>query len=116
MCKTHDSHGLTNAHFYTMSLARYVTKFLTNRYLLALAAFAVWMVFFDEKNFFAQRQRQAELDALNQKLEYYQTQLEATNQQLKNLDNNPAALEKYAREKYFMKRSNEEVYVVDTAQ
>jgi cell division protein FtsB len=64
----------------------------------------------------AQRQRQAELDALNQKLEYYQTQLEATNQQLKNLDNNPAALEKYAREKYFMKRSNEEVYVVDTAQ
>ncbi|TAD84980.1 MAG: septum formation initiator family protein [Bacteroidetes bacterium] len=97
-----------------MGWVQSVIKILTNRYLLALAALAVWMLFFDEKNYFAQRKRQAELDDLTQKISHYQAQLELTNEQLKSLDSSPAALEKFVREKYFMKRSNEEVFVIDT--
>ena len=87
---------------------------LSNRYWLAIAAFAVWIIFFDESNLFVQRQRTRELNELNKKIVYYKGQVAQTRQELKDLQNDPAILEKYAREKYFMKRDNEEVFVVDS--
>jgi cell division protein DivIC len=87
-------------------------KILTNRYLLASAAFGVWMLFFDKNDYFTQRQRAVELQQLNDKISYYQHQIETTRQELQALQNDPFTLEKYAREKYYMKRANEEVFVV----
>ncbi len=83
-----------------------------NRYVLALAAFLVWMAFFDKNDFFTQRQRAAELDALNEKIEYYRQQISTSQQELQALQNDPGTLERYAREKYFMKRPNEDIYVL----
>ena len=97
-----------------MKLFRSVIKLLSNRYWLAIAAFAVWIIFFDESNLFVQRQRTRELNELNKKIEYSKGQVAQTRQELKDLQNDPAILEKYAREKYFMKRDNEEVFVVDS--
>ena len=48
-----------------MKLFRSVIKLLSNRYWLAIAAFAVWIIFFDESNLFVQRQRTRELNELN---------------------------------------------------
>lgn len=93
----------------TFSLLR---KLLFNRYVLALAAFCTWVLFFDKNDFFTQRQRHAELEELNQKIAYYQQQIAQTQQELRALDNDPSTLEKYAREKYFMKRPNEDIYVL----
>lgn len=90
-------------------------KIVLNRYLLAMAAFGVWMAFFDKNDFFVQRQRAAELDELNEKIEYYKEQIQHTKKELQALDNDPAMLEKYAREKYYMKRPNEDVFVVPGA-
>jgi cell division protein FtsB len=98
-----------------MKIARILVKIFANRYLLAVTAFAVWIIFFDENNLFVQRQRTKELSELRKKIEYYKTQVEDTKKELKDLQNDPATLEKYAREKYFMKRDNEDVYVIDTA-
>ncbi|MCU0335972.1 MAG: septum formation initiator family protein [Chitinophagaceae bacterium] len=83
-----------------------------NRYVLALAAFAVWMAFFDKNDFFTQQARKAELEALNEKIGYYRQQIAATQQELQALQNDPGTLERYAREKYFMKRPNEDIYVL----
>lgn len=91
-------------------------KIITNRYLLSLAGFSVWILFFDKNDFFTQRQRAAELEELNTKISYYKEQIEATRQELNALQNDPFTLEKYAREKYYMKRANEEVFVVPKAQ
>ena len=85
---------------------------LTNRYLLASAAFGVWMLFFDKNDYFTQRQRAQELQELNDKITYYQQQIDATRHELQALQNDPFTLEKYAREKYYMKRANEEIFVV----
>lgn len=90
-------------------------KILTNRYLLASAAFGIWMLFFDKNDYFTQRQRALELKELNDKISYYQQQIEVTRQELQALQNDPFTLEKYAREKYYMKRANEEVFVVSPA-
>jgi cell division protein FtsB len=89
-------------------------KVLLNRYLLALVAFVIWMVFFDRNDFFTQQQRKAELKELETKIGYYKLQLEEAENELANLQNSPVLLEKYAREKYFMKRDNEDVFVFDT--
>jgi cell division protein FtsB len=92
----------------------FITKILLNRYLLAFTAFVVWMVFFDRNDFFTQQQRKAELKELETKIGYYEKQLNEAENELANLQNNPSLLEKYAREKYFMKRDNEDVYVFET--
>ena len=97
-----------------MKVAKIIFTIFSSRYLLAITAFVVWIVFFDESNFFIQRQRKNELNALNEKIDYYKTQVAETKQELQNLQNDPAMLEKYAREKYYMKRDNEEVFVFDT--
>ena len=97
-----------------MKLINILLSVFASRYLLAITAFAVWIIFFDENNLFVQRQRTKELNELKTKIEYYRTQVDLTKKELKDLQNDPAALEKYAREKYFMKRDNEEVFVVDT--
>ena len=87
-------------------------KIITNRYLLASAAFGVWILFFDKNDYYTQRQRTLELQDFNMKIAYYQQQIEDTRKELQALQNDPFTLEKYAREKYYMKRANEEVFVV----
>jgi cell division protein DivIC len=98
-----------------MKIFHFFFALVSNRYTLALAAFIVWVVFFDENNMFVQRQRTQELVQLNKKIDYYKGQVAEARQELKDLDNDPALLEKYAREKYFMKRDNEEVFIFDSS-
>jgi cell division protein FtsB len=83
-------------------------------YILALAGFVVWMLFFDEKDIFTQQKRKQELEKLEGKIVYYKDQIELTRKQVDALDRDPAMLEKFARERYFMKRDNEDVYIVET--
>ena len=90
-----------------------IFKIFTSRYLLAAVAFGVWWMFFDRNDFFAQRERRQELKELNQKIEYYRKQVNDTKQELGSLQNDPAMLEKYAREKYFMKKDNEEIFIIE---
>lgn len=97
-----------------MQWLHFLRKVLLNKYLLALAAFGTWVLFFDKNDFFTQRQRHAELEMLNQKISYYKEQISAAQKELQALENDPSTLEKYAREKYFMKRDNEDVYIIAT--
>jgi cell division protein DivIC len=79
--------------------------------MIALVAFGVWMTFFDTRDIFSQFTRRKELKQLNTKIDYYRQQIQITKGELKNLQSNPAAKEKYAREKYFMKKDNEEIFI-----
>lgn len=88
-----------------------VFRLLANKYILALVAFCVWMAFFDARDIFSQMSRRKELQQLNTKVDYYEQQIELTKDELKNLKDNHQAMEKYAREKYFMKKDNEEIFV-----
>jgi cell division protein FtsB len=83
-------------------------------YLLTIGGFVVWMLFFDEKDYFTQQKRKKELEKLETKIEFYRGQIADTKKQVNALDNDPAMLEKFAREKYFMKRDNEDIYIMET--
>lgn len=86
---------------------------LTNKYLVASVFFIVWMLFFDQRDYFQQRERQAELTKLEAKKRYYVQEIEKTQKQLEDLQNNPAAIEKFARERYLMKRDGEDIYIIE---
>lgn len=70
------------------------------------------MFFLDKNDFLTQMERRKELQDLQKSKEYYTTQIAAERKELEALKNDPAALEKYAREKYLMKRDNEDLFVI----
>ena len=90
-----------------------ILKIVGNKYLLATAVFAVFILFFDKNDIFTQLERKKQVKELEASKQFYQDGIEKTKRQLTDLQNNPAALEKYARENYYMKRTNEDVFIVD---
>ncbi|MEO7801114.1 MAG: septum formation initiator family protein, partial [Ginsengibacter sp.] len=83
-----------------------------NKFLLALIAFVVWMVFFDRNDIPMQLQRIGELHQLENSEENMAAQIKDTKKELDLLKTSPATLEKYAREKFMMKRDNEDLFIV----
>lgn len=86
---------------------------ITNKYLLAGGFFVVWMLFFDQRDFFQQRERKAELEKLEAKKKYYLEEISKTRQELQDIQSNPAALEKFARERYLMKKEGEDIFIIE---
>ena len=84
----------------------------TNKYLITGMAFAIWMVFFDRNDFPLQFQRIRELNKLEQNQKNMTVLISNTQKELELLKTNPGTLEKYAREKYMMKKDNEDLYIV----
>jgi cell division protein FtsB len=96
-----------------MSIIKKVLPVLINRYFLVALGFVVWMLFFDQRDFFLQRERSAELQKVEAAKKYYQDEIEKTKKQLENLQNNPGSVEKFARERYLLKREGEELYLFE---
>ncbi len=90
-----------------------ITAIITNKYLLAIGFFLVWMLFFDSKDFFATVEKRKELSSLKEKKTYYLHEIEKAKQELTDFQNNPAAIEKFARERYMLKKEGEDVYIIE---
>jgi cell division protein DivIC len=87
-------------------------RILTNKFLVTGAAFAVWMVFFDQNNWTAQETRKKELRQTENGIAYLNQQIAVMEKEHYELVNNPERLEQYARERYKMKKDNEDIYIV----
>lgn len=86
--------------------------FTRNYYFIATASFLVWMLFFDANDFISQYQMREKVKDLEEKKQFYLEKIEEVKEDRKELLSNPKLLEKFAREKYLMKRPSEEVFVV----
>lgn len=89
-----------------------VLKFLGNRYVLVLLFFAVWMIFLDNYSYIEQRVLDKEIQELEDNKQYYIQEIKKDSTAIRQL-NNPDQTEKYAREKYYMKRENEDIYIIE---
>ncbi len=87
-------------------------KIVSNKYLLISLLFAVWMLFLDNYSYMDQRQLNKQMNELQDNKKYYQDEIKKDNQSIKLLKNQDQ-VEKYAREKYYMKRENEDIYIVE---
>ena len=96
-----------------MKLLRNLSIIARNKYLLTLTVFAVWMVFFDTQDLITTHFKlRNELNALQKSRSFYLDQIDATKKELDQLKSDPETLEKYAREKYLMKKDNEDLFIV----
>ena len=86
---------------------------MTNKYLLATAFFISWLLFFDHNDVFTTIKRNQELKDLKAKKAYYLEQIKLTQKEVDALRLNAASLERVAREKYLMKKDNEDLFIVE---
>ncbi len=91
-------------------------KFGSNKYLLTGIPFVIWMFFFDANSWLMQRELDGEIQKLEQSIDFYNTELEHDREELDELLSNPKAFEKYAREKFWMHKPGEELYVFEFQQ
>ena len=85
---------------------------LKNKYFLAIVFFAVWMMFFDKNDMISQYEYSSDVNKLQQEKDFYLKQTASVKKDLTELDSNLNTVEKFAREKYFMKKDNEDVFVI----
>ena len=78
-----------------------------------MACFAVWMCFFDQRDIFNTLDQKKKLKALDGKKHYYETEIKNAKQDLSDLQNSSAALEKFARERYLMKKDGEDIFIIE---
>lgn len=85
---------------------------LKNKYFLATVFFVVWMLFFDRNDLMSQYDYCSQLSKLENEKEFYTKETAQVKTDLDELTTNKERLEKFAREKYLMKKDNEDVFVI----
>ena len=87
-------------------------RIASNKYLLVLLGFVLWMLFLDTNSGLIHRELNAEIDELEKNKKYYLDQINSDKAIMEQL-NDSLELEKFARQEYYMKRENEEIYIIE---
>jgi cell division protein FtsB len=87
-------------------------KFITNTYVLILIFFVIWMLLFDSNSYLIHKELNEDIDALEQNKEFYQNEIRKDQEFIKKLSDS-FELEKFAREKYYLKRDSEDIYIIE---
>ena len=89
-----------------------VWKVVKNKYVAATAVFLVFFLFLGENSIVVTHKLQREVADLRREVEQLRKDIERDSAETSSLAGNPDALEAYGREHYYMKRDNEDIYVV----
>ena len=89
-----------------------VLAVLKNKYLITVIVLTVWVIFFDKNDLRTQLELRGEVQKLEEERNYFAKEINSITSDIKELYTNPKTLEKFAREKYLMKRDNEDLFVI----
>lgn len=89
-------------------------KILLNKYLIIGVFFIVWIAFFDQNSYLIHRELDKEINQLTIQKEYYQNKLDKEIDQIEKMKKDTTEIERIAREKHFLKKENEDVFIVET--
>jgi cell division protein DivIC len=87
-------------------------KLMSNKYFLVSLFFLSWMLFVDNYSYLDHSILNKQIDALEDNKKYYQDEIKRDEQNIKRLKR-PEEIEKYAREKYYMKKDSEDIYIIE---
>ncbi|HET6539801.1 MAG TPA: septum formation initiator family protein [Chryseolinea sp.] len=87
-------------------------KPLRNFYFVSIGLFIVWMIFLDSNNLISRFQLSSKLRSLENEKEYYEEKIKEVEKDRDELFGDRESLEKFAREKYLMKKETEDIYIV----
>ncbi len=89
----------------------FLLKVLKNKYFLVVTGLVVWLLYFDRNDVFTQLELISKCNKLKTERDYYIAEIEKNKHEIDELQNNMKSLETFAREKYLMKKDNEDVFV-----
>ncbi|AVI49736.1 septum formation initiator [Pukyongia salina] len=84
----------------------------SSTYVLILIFFIVWMIFFDTNSFFIHRELDQDIKGLEENKEFYKQEIEKDKAFIEKMKDS-AEMEKFAREKYYLKKENEDIYIIE---
>lgn len=87
-------------------------RVVSNKYLLVLVAFVFWMLFLDSNSYLIHHELNQEINALEKNKQFYLDEIAKDKTIIDKLDDS-LELEKFARSEYFMKRENEEIFIIE---
>ena len=87
-------------------------KFFSNIYILITTIFLIWIIFIDSNSLAVNMKLKSQINELENKIKYLQNEIDKDQKLISNLKNLDS-LEKYGREKHFMKKQNEEIYIIE---
>lgn len=82
------------------------------KYIAVATGFVVWMVFFDKQNYFYRSKLDREMETLVKDTLFYDKEIREASKSLEEINGDKKALEKLGREKYLMKKDDEDVFVI----
>lgn len=88
-------------------------RIASNKFLLTVVAFVIWMAYFDQNDWVSQRERSKELQGVKDNIAYLDGEISKMERDKEGMVSDPLVLEKYAREQYKMKRDNEDLYIIE---
>jgi len=97
-----------------MKFLNSIPYWLKSKYLLTGSFFAIWMFFFDQKDILSDLERRSKLNELEKSEQHLKDLISESHAELDLLKNNAQSIEKYAREKYMMKKDNEDLFIVNS--
>lgn len=89
-----------------------IVKIITNIFVLILVPFIIWMFFFDDNSYIVHKKFNTEIDELEHTISFYESKIKEHKSTIEKLQDS-IELERFAREKYLMKKENEEVYIIE---
>jgi len=92
----------------------FLLKIIKNKYFLTICFIIIWLLCFDKNDVFTQLDLINKCNKLEKEKNYYKSEIEKNKFQLNELQTNKKSLETFAREKYLMKKENEDVFVFVT--
>jgi cell division protein DivIC len=96
------------------NLSEKIPPAFRNKYVLTIVIFFIWILLFDSNNLIARFRDMQELHNLKTDREYYIKKIEVDKRKLHELKTDNHNLEKFAREQYRMKKSDEDLYIILT--
>lgn len=87
-------------------------RFIGNKYMLIAILFLGWMIFFDANSYLIHRELDNDINALKDNAEFYQKEIDKDKSFIQKMDDGEE-MEKFAREKYYLKKENEDIYIIE---
>ena len=88
-------------------------KWLTNKYALTGLGFVIWMIFLDANNYFIHEELDQQIENLENDIQFYEETLAEERELLHQLETNPEAFERYARENFGMHKEGETITIIE---
>ena len=89
-----------------------IPNYLKNKYLIAIVLFIVWITFFDNFNLIKQSKIKKDINQLEENKKFYIQEITKDSSEYYDLLNDAEKREKFAREKFLMKKEDEDVYII----